>query len=452
MPVNVPEGSSHQRAPETAIPQTIYFRLLVLCAILPALLAFAILYRQALPVPYQDDYDAILAFAIAYQPLPTAQSKILEIAAEQHNEYKLAFEHAIVAAELELTHHLNFAFLTTLGDLFLLPIAYLLWCTYRLKELDPVRQVLAFLPISFLFFALTYWENLNWAMTGLQNTPVILFSLLSIYLVASPTPTPLTRLRLLPGCLVAALAALTSANGFLLGPIGLLIFLPRRQYKCALAWCASFLLPLAAYLYHFSPVAYPVYPSAFVTRPLFFFAFLGSVAGSRWPAACLGLVILLVTALALRSRFDRVNPVAVYFTLWVLGTACLVAWVRGAAGFIIASRYSMYSSLVLIFCYAFLAHLLSTRRPALSLRLFYGSATILAVCFFAGANLHAWHKLSARRQMVLAGIEFYRAQPGLHSPMVDAKIEIAAPQEKAFEQRVLTQAIEQRIYTLPPRP
>jgi hypothetical protein len=452
MPVNVPEGSSHQRASETPITQSIHFRLLVLCAILPALLAFAILYRQALPVPYQDDYDAILAFALAYQPLPTAQAKILEIAAAQHNEYKLAFEHAIVATELELTHHVNFAFLTALGDLFLLPIAYLLWRTYRLNERDPARQVLAFLPISFLFFALTYWENLNWAMTGLQNTPVVLFSLLAIYLVASPNPTPPTRVRLLLGCLVAALAALTSANGFLLGPIGVWIFLRRRQYTGALAWCASFLLPLAAYLYHFSSIAYPVYPSAAVTRPLFFFAFLGSVAGARWPAALLGLLVLLTTALALRSRFDRVNPVAVYFTLWVLGTACLVAWVRGAAGFIIASRYSMYSSLMLIFCYAFLAHLLAARRAALDPRSFYWSATVLAVCFFLGANLHAWHKLAARRHMVLAGIEFYRDQPSLHSPMVDARLEIAAPQEKSFEQRILTRAIEQRIYTLPPRP
>ena len=452
MPANVPRGSSHERASETPITRSFRFKLLVLCAILPALLAFAILYRQALPVPYQDDYDAILAFALNYQPLPTARAKILEIAAEQHNEYKLAFEHAIVATELELTHRLNFAFLTVLGDLFLLPIAYLLWRTYRLPALDPTRQVLAFLPISFLFFALTYWENLNWAMTGLQNTPVILFSLLAIYLVASANNTPPTRLRLLLGCLVAALAALTSANGFLLGPIGVWIFLRRRQYTCALAWCASFLLPLAAYLYHFSPIAYPVYPSASVTRPLFFFAFLGSVAGSRWPAALLGFLVLLITATALRARFDRVNPVAVYFTVWVLGTACLVAWVRGAAGFIIASRYSMYSSLMLIFCYAFLAHLLPARLPGQDSRRFYWGATALAVCFFLGANLHAWHKLSARRQMVLAGLEFYRAQPRLHSPMVDARIEIAAPQEKAFEQRVLTQAIEQRIYTLPPWP
>ena len=34
------------------------------------------------------------------------------IATAQSNEYKLGFEHLIVASEVELTRHLNFAFLT----------------------------------------------------------------------------------------------------------------------------------------------------------------------------------------------------------------------------------------------------------------------------------------------------------------------------------------------------
>jgi hypothetical protein len=40
-------------------------RLLVVAAVLPAIVGYAILYRQAFPVPYQDDYKAILGFAVA---------------------------------------------------------------------------------------------------------------------------------------------------------------------------------------------------------------------------------------------------------------------------------------------------------------------------------------------------------------------------------------------------
>ena len=310
--------------------------LLAFAVLLPGIVAFGILYRQALPLPYQDDYGTILAFAADYDQLPSLTTKVLYIATAQSNEYKLGFEHSIVAAEIEVTRHLNFSFLTALGDLFLIPLAYLLWRTYQGDESDLNRRLLAFLPISFLFFSLTYWENLNWTTTGLTNIPVIFFSLLAIYLLLPRKMIEPTLARLLLACLAAALAAFTSANGFLLGPVGLLVLLARRAYARALVWCASFLLPLAAYLYHYTRLVHPADIGSYLTRPLFFLAFLGCGAiPFRWPAAVLGIVILRILWLAFRARFDRTNPVAFYFTAWIVATALLVAWVRGAVSFAI---------------------------------------------------------------------------------------------------------------------
>ena len=214
-------------------------------------------------MPYQDDYDAILAFAVDYGQLPTLKAKLLDIATTQLNEYKIGFEHSIIAAEMELTHHLNFAFLTALGDLLLLPIAYLLWRTFEQDESDLNRRLLDFLPISLLFFSLTYWENLNWAMTGLQNTPVIFFSFLAIYLL-TPAKMPGSARSPAGGVPGGCLAAFTSANGFLLAPVGLLILLLRRAYAGSVAWCASFApaarrLPLPLPFYRGSPVQRLVY-------------------------------------------------------------------------------------------------------------------------------------------------------------------------------------------------
>ena len=45
--------------------------LLLLAVLLPAIVAFAILYRQALSLPYQDDYGTILDFAANYDQLPS---------------------------------------------------------------------------------------------------------------------------------------------------------------------------------------------------------------------------------------------------------------------------------------------------------------------------------------------------------------------------------------------
>ncbi len=425
--------------------------LLLLAVLFPAIVAFGILYRQALSVPYQDDYSAILAFAAEYEQLPTLKTKILEIATKQYNEYKLGFEHSIVASEMELTHHLNLAFLTALGNLFLLPIGYLLWRTYQEDETDLNRRLLEFLPISLLFFSLTYWENLNWAMTGLQNTPVVLFSLLAIYLLTPRKMFRPARAHLLLGCLAAALAACTSANGFLLGPVGLLILVPRRAYAESLAWCASFAVPLAAYFYHYIPSVLLVHRSSYITRPLFLLAFFGGVVPFRWAAALLGIVILAIVSLAVRSRFDRINPVAFYFAVWIVATGFLVAWVRGAAAFATASRYSIYSNLLLIFCYSFLAHYLPRRSSTFNRRRFYVASVVIAIGICFMADVSAYEKLGARRRMVLSGIELYRAEPEVNSPLVDPIMESAFPKEKAVEQAILTKAIQEHIYALPPK-
>jgi hypothetical protein len=425
--------------------------LLLLAILLPAIVAFAILYRQGISVPYQDDYAALLEFAVNYDQSPALKTKLLHVATDQVNEYKLSFEHFIAASDLELTHHLNFGLLTGLGNSFLLAIAYLLWRTYQQDEQDLDRRLLAFLPISLIFFSLTYWENLNWATTDLQNIPVIFFSLLAIYLLFpgrkfGPAPIPM-----LLACLAAALAACASANGFLLGPVGLLIFLPRRAYANSLLWCASFAPPFAAYLYHFSVPPHPVHWAVYLTRPLFFLAFLGCAIPFRWPAALLGVGILAILWLAVRTRFDRANPVAFYFAAWIIATATLVAWVRGALGFGVTSRYSVYSILLLIFCYSFLAHYLSSRWSLPSRKRFYVTSLVAAIFLCFLADVIAYLNLSKRRRMILTGIEMYRANPDVNSPMIDPQILKAYPGEDLFEQRTLTGAIQKHLYTLPPK-
>ena len=425
--------------------------LLLFAVLMPAISAFAILHRQALLVPYEDDYAQILEFASNYDQSPTWKTKLLHVATDQANEYKLGFEHFIAASDLELTHHLSFAFLTGLGNSFLLAIAYLLWLTYREEEKDFDRRLLAFLPISLIFFSLTYWEDLNWATTDLQNIPVIFFSLLAIYALFPGRGFGPTHMQMLLACLAAALAAFSSANGFLLGPVGLLIFLPRRAYARSLLWCASFAPPFAAYLYHFSVPPHPVHWAVYLTRPLFFLAFLGCAVPFRWPAALLGIGILAILWFAVRTRFDGANPVAFYFAVWIIATATLVAWVRGALGFGLTSRYSIYSILLLIFCYAFLQHYLSTRWSLRSRKRFYVTSLVAAVSLCFLADVIAYVNLGQRRRMVLTGIEMYRANPDVNSPMIDPRILKAYPGEDLFEQRTLTGAIQKHLYTLPPK-
>ncbi len=441
----VPQNS-RKLTTDVADPRHPYTAILVLAALLPAILAFGLLYKERISVPYQDDYAVILEFASGYQRLPSLEAKLIRVATTQNNDYKLVFVHLLTAAQLEIAGHLDFAALVVFGNLLLLPIAYLLWLTYRTGHGSMNDQLLEFLPISLLFFSLTYWETLNWAAPALQNLSVILFSFLAIYFLSSRVP--LSRTLLLAGCASGILSAFSSANGFLVAPIGMLMLVRRRAIADSLVWCFSFLLPIGAYLYHYVPyhVSFErMHTTSYIVKVGYLFAFMGCAIPSRWPAALMGIAIFAVFGLAVYFRFEQTKPVTFYFTLWILATAVLVGWLRGT----IESRYSIYSILLIIFCYSFINHLLATRMKDVGRKRFYTTCILLTVGVLIVADYSAHNHLSMRRGMILSGLDHYKRNPGRNSPTIDPKVAEYKPDEPEFERAVLTTAIEQRIYSLP---
>jgi hypothetical protein len=430
--------------------------LLAVAVLAPAIAAFAILWRQAYPAPFQDDYSAVLKFAGDFERLQRVEDKLLLIASAQHTEYKLVFEHTVVAAEMALTHRLSFSFLQTLGDLFLLPIGWLLWLTYGGRERRLRARLAYFLPASLIFFGLAYWETVNWAMAGLQNLPVVFFSLLSIYLLACGdgcVDSQVSGSR--PGapaswgwaCAAGALAAFSSANGFLVAAVGAWILLRSRRYQAFVWWGASFVIPLAAYLYHYVKVPRQVTGLYYVARPLEVFAFLGMAAGSFWGALVAGFAIAAVVWSAFKGRYVRENPVGVYWTVWSLLSALPVAWVRGSTGVVIASRYSIYSCLMLVFCYAFLADRAATRKDRWN-RMFYAAALMVAITFCLWKDTQAYDKLGRRAEMIRAGLAHYKENPAVNSPLIDAFVIKDVPGEDQYERQELSREIESGIYKL----
>jgi hypothetical protein len=67
------------------------------------------------------------------------------------------------------------------------------------------------------------------------------------------------------------------------------------------------------------------------------------------------------------------------------------------------------------------------------------------------ADVYAYKILQTRRRSILAGIESYRANPQVNSPLNNPEVEQGVPKEKAFEQSMLTEAIQKGVYTLPPK-
>jgi hypothetical protein len=418
--------------------------------LLPGIIAGFILYMQRLPFPYQDDFKALLAFASQYKRAPGFSAKALQIAVFPYGSYRLIFEHGVIAAQIGLTHHLNFGFFTALGDLFLLGIFGLLWCSF---ERTPFRsKLLYFLPVSLMFFSLSYWETLNWAMASLQNVPVIFFALLSLYLLGQKNTSDLQKGKFLLSCIAALLACCSSPNGFLLAPVGVLMLASQRRFKHTFVWLLSFILPLSDYLYH--PILEPAQHGSYLRKLFYFIAFFGGALSWHPVAFVAGVALLLVLLWAVRAHVAQQNPVLFFFALWIVLSDALIETVRTA----IASRYSIYSLLIVVCCYDFVLRGLDQeslpRKPwalaHIKRRRFLQVAIASSLCFYLATAVWAYRHLAARRQMVLAGFRFYRANPLINSPQMNPGIDILYPDEKPFELWMLNRAAQDDLYTVPP--
>jgi hypothetical protein len=424
---------------------------------LPILFTYGILFSMMRNVPLLDDYHAVLEFILTLKQLPTVGSKLVWIVAAQHSEYKLIFEHTIMAAQWALTGNVHFEFLIVLGNLMMLGMVWFLWRNYFADQQDLTLRLFFFAPICFLILQLNYVDTLNWAMCGLQTIPVNMFALATIhYLIRS------TRRDFALACICAVLASFSSANGFLLAPLGLLVLLPRRRWGQIAVWTTTLCIAFAMYMYRYTFITLADHGDhvPVLAKLQFFLLFLGGLAENqhRFPvrnaALVLGFAILAIFAWACRKRFDRVHPFAFFTTLYVLLTAALVAQGRSGGGIVIAltGRYKIYSDLLLIFCYFCLADRVQRSAwPVQRKRQLY-AVTLLFVAILCAASDFLGYKLLAKRDLrVSTGLNEFEADPAKNSPMIKLPDEDKDVGDAPIRARVImNEAIASGIYKLPP--
>jgi len=430
---------------------------LIVLTLLPVVVVSGILYREMTTIPLLDDYNAILAFLLHLQKLPTFGDKLLYIVTAQHNDYKLIFEHMVVAVQFSLMHYSSFGFLIIFGNLFLFLLLIIYWNQYFANGYDLLRRLVLFLPISYLIFQLNFAEMINWAMSGLQNLAVVIFSLASILFL---TRSSSSRKTFAMACFCMALACMTSANGFLLAPIGMLIFFQQRNYKKMVVWSVLTPILLAMYFYQYVRIE-GASTSPLYAKALFFLSFLGGGIENmhhfpiKYASVILGAIILFTFGHSIRTRYDLAHPFAFYSAMWIFLTAALVADVRSSYGIAqsLSGRYKLYCDLLLVFCYGYAVHRF-TIRPAASRmgRRLYAVTLASVILFSAASDVVGYKFLVRRRERLEAGVKFYRANPAGNSPML-------SPDDRPLKDfgdlpemmRIqLNQAIERGIYTLPP--
>ncbi len=408
-----------------------------------------------------DDFQALIYFAVNFQELHGFIPKFLYAISAQHDEYKLIFEHLIVGLQLSLSPHIHYRFLALLGNMFVFATLAVYWVGYFAGiALD--RRLLRFAPIVFLLVQLNYVETLDWAMCGLQMIPVIFFALLSLHLIA--TPREGDRWRFALACASGGLACLASANGFVLGPVGLLLLLQQKTLRRIIFWCVPFGFALVAYLYGYHPItrAAAIDPTL-LQKVGFFLSYLGGAVENmhhfpvRGASTALGAMMLLTWIYSFGVGYHRTHPFAFYAALWVLVCAVGVAQVRSKLGldFSLTLRYKIYSDMMMIFVYGFLVDRIDARATKWSFarrRNLYAVDLLFVFLLNVSSALFGYKFLKRRADSYAQGFRIYRADPEHASPEVSNSDDPILSDEPEFSRKVMNEAIAKGIFIPPANP
>jgi hypothetical protein len=396
---------------------------------LPMLAFYGILLDKAINLPLEDDYEALLDFLNHMAELKGVSAKASYFLAAQFNEYKLFFGHAVAWLQFALLGHTDVKVLCAAGNGFVLLIAILLWKMSIPRHKDLAFRLATFIPTSCLLFQLGYAETLNWAMPGLQNLPVILFSLVTIYLLDRAT-TPAFG-----GALIGLVLAISaSGNGMVVIPVGVLILLVNGCYGRLMIWIAVSTGCIVAYAYRYNAAAsqnhYAVLAKVLHPHPIYMLAFFGSVGALPLPGLPYRMVVLLSSLLGLalcavfvelaRRGYRKVNPAASYCVLFLILTSAGVSGLRSELGLghSLDSRYRIYSVLLLIFVWiAIVEELVQHHSVQLWRNDVYLVACAGAVVFCLIMDVWGWSYLSDRNAQVVTGMSLYE-QGSVPSPIL----------------------------------
>ena len=443
------------------VPDRTALTLAILGILFPILVTYSIALRTSINIPHLDDYHAALQFINIYSTGNGVLRHLGEIVTWQHNQYKLMFENAVFVLDYDITGHLNYALLGWLGNLLLLPIAYLLWKVLRPAGVPLAQRLLLFVPIALLFFAPQYDENINWAMDGLMHHPAILFAILTILLLDRNRTSGFAL-----ACVSLLLDIAASGNGFFLALVGLGFLLQRRRLRWAIVWSIVTLAMAAVYAAHFHPGFVPdrpPIPHPFRTLLLYPFAFVGASGMYVTRSTLAGLTLVPLFFLLLWRRGGlRSNPVPGYIGLFILITAAGVAVTRHTLGLYtsMAPRYRMYSVvfIILVYILAVDAAVDLAARRNISVRRFtpaFALFTLVCLAFNLRQDRFAAGTLWQRKMLLICHLQRWTADPANNSVAIDDYAGLRSPEMLLVEKQSnldMRYAIDHHLYIPPSIP
>ena len=201
--------------------------LLMLVALAPVLLFYAIVWQQAVNVPLQDDYDALFEPVMALSHGPNSLAKVWKVYATQDDERRIIVDRFVAHMQYLLTGQLNFRTQILIGSLVLLLVLAVFMAWFWRSELPWVWAV----PIPFVLFNLQYYDAVFWPMIPLQHIGVYVWGLLAIWWLSRQTEGFFWL-----ALLATTISVLSDVTGILLLPVGALLLLATQRWRWLVIW------------------------------------------------------------------------------------------------------------------------------------------------------------------------------------------------------------------------
>jgi hypothetical protein len=447
--------------------QRVKLAVVLACSAAPALMFYLILWRNAVRIPILDDYHIVLDFISWVSQHHSLSNRLVYLLTNEHNGYRLMLVNAVTYSQYLLFGQIHFLPLVALGDAFAVFIFLIVVRMARITSANPVERWTLLIPVAWLIFQLQYASALDFSSCSIQNLGVVFFALVAIYLLDKSS-----TIAFAASCVALILAVASSPSGFFVAPVGFLMLVQKKQWLRIPAWIASATAMLILYLCRYVPQVLPptsgVHPT---TGPLahlnllYSLAFLGASAArfvSIGPALILGVFLLAVIAFATWKRYFLQNPPVFYGMLLIVINALAVSVLRSDLGVAqsLASRYRIYSNLLLVFTYLFVVETLYPRwQSARVRRAFFTSSLLVSIAFCCLSDLAGARFLHGKK---VALTYSYRTQwqgnaPGKALGSSDLEANPALLRQinaGIYDVNLpyLREAVEDGVYTPPPNP
>lgn len=348
----------------------------VLLLLTPLVLVSWVVLKYAIDLPYWDDY--LVHNHLISLKSDTGALRKLGRFFDQHWEHRIVWTRVIFFLFYKLNGELDYYGLTLLGVSGLFVLLLLLYQVFRKTRLP----LYYFLPVPFWLLNLQSHENLIWAMASIQNFYILVFALGAFYWLAYPS-----RISFSLALALAVVASFTSGNGFLVFFVGTLLLLWQQKFRRGLLWLVVGLGCVVAYFYSYNRITF--FPSPFLYGfdewIKAFFVFAGAFVDTYpytkpvaigyenpvWLTIFVGVLVIGFTSWQLLQLLRTNFPFArrststgtwfwpVFFggsLLFLLATDAMTVYARvgfGGAGYLLQSRYKIYSGLFLSVCYLY---------------------------------------------------------------------------------------------------